>query len=374
MANNSGNNNPGQKKLLLSNLFTDAPVRVEPEEPQKVLVAGLAEARPKKDYPDTFFGRAFKVFKGEYGLLIKSSLFFMLFTVPFIIIVAWLSGQDFFQKLVLGEDFNFMSDIGTGLSGALGGGDSVSNVVARLYMEVKAPIFAMVAASLIFGALGASGMFYCAKRSYFQDYYSRFVRTYWMGFAKYWWKFVLTAAVEIVIGLGMAVSVLYFLQQQALGTLGAGAYCAMIFSFVFGAPLLLIPMVMLALYTVYDLTVSQTFKNALVIIANSPLMVIIVGIMSAAPLLLCLINNFFSIVVYIAMLIAGSQVMALSWIAMASRGMTKCHVLKEDAEKQKQQEARKANKASAAAGYGAPAKKKQPPKPYQNPKKKKKKN
>ena len=46
------NNNPNSaykmpkkpKKLLLGKLFTDAAVRKEPEEPQKILVAGLAEA------------------------------------------------------------------------------------------------------------------------------------------------------------------------------------------------------------------------------------------------------------------------------------------------------------------------------------------
>lgn len=378
MANNASNNNNApkqtavkQKKLLLAGLFTDAPVRVEPEEPQKVLVAGLAQARPKKDYPDTFFGRAFKVFKGEFGLMVKSSLFFMLFTIPFVIIIAWFAG--YFEDLVLGGAFNFMGDIGTGFPG---GGDSLAVSVARLYWDVKEPVFAMVAATLILGGLGASGAFYCAKRCYFQDYYSRFVRTYWMGFAKYWWKFLLTAAVEVLIGLAMATSVLYLLQQQSLGTAGAGAYCAVVFSFIFGAPLMLIPMVMLSLYTTYELTFVQTFKNALVIIVNNPVTVSLVAILSAAPLLLCLINTIFAIIIYVAMLVAGCSLMELCWIAMASRGMTKCHLRKLDADKQKQQElrqqARKESKANRQQN-NAPAKK-QAPKPYQNPKKKKKKN
>ncbi len=46
------------KKLLLANLYTDAPVRTEPEEPQKILVAGLAEARPVKDFPYTTLFRS----------------------------------------------------------------------------------------------------------------------------------------------------------------------------------------------------------------------------------------------------------------------------------------------------------------------------
>ena len=107
------------KKLLLAKLYTDAPVRTEPEEPQKILVAGLAEARPVKDYPDTFFGRAFKVFRGELSTLFKSSLFFLLFTIPFIVIFAWFA--NYFEDLILGGTYNFMANVGIGFPPYLGG-------------------------------------------------------------------------------------------------------------------------------------------------------------------------------------------------------------------------------------------------------------
>ena len=222
MANQTATkNSPTAKKLLLGSLYTDAPVRVEPEEPQKVLVAGLAEARPVKDYPDTFFGRAFKVFRGEFMTLLKSSLFFVLFTLPFIVIFAWFAG--FFENLTLGGVYNFMGDIGVGFPG---GGDSLAESVARLYWEVKEPILLMLGATLIIGSLGLAGNFYCAKRSYFQNYYSKTIKTFWMGFARYWWMFLVTVTVMVLIGCAMGTSIIYLLQQQTLGTAGAGAYCA----------------------------------------------------------------------------------------------------------------------------------------------------
>ena len=364
------------KKLLLASLYTDAPVRTEPEEPQKILVAGLAEARPVKDYPDTFFGRALKVFRGEFSTLFKSSLFFILFTAPFIVLLAWFA--DYFEDLVLGGSYNFMGNVGIGFPG---GGDSLTESVARLIWEVKEPIILMLGASLIFGSIGLSGNFYCAKRSYFQNYYSKTVKTYWYGVAKYWWKFLIAVTVEVLIGCAMITALMHLLAQQTLGTADAGAYCGVVFSWIFGAPLMLLPMVMLSLFCTYELSFVGALKNAIVIIVNNPFMVAIVGIVSALPFLIIGVggNLIISVIVYGVMVLAGCNIFALVYVAMAHRGMTKCHMRKEildKAELQKQRQLAKKNGKSdyvGAGGGSAKKKQKQQPKPYQNPKKKKKK-
>lgn len=378
MATNNTSNSayapqPKEKKLLLAKLFTDAPVRTEPKEPQKILVAGLAEAQPVKDYPDTFFGRAASVFRGEFSTLLKSSVFFILFTLPFVIILAWFAG--YFENMVLGGTYNFMGNVGIGFPG---GGDDISRSVADLIWNVKVPVIGMLAATLVFGSLGLSGLFYCAKRSYFQNFYKQTIRTFWMGFAKYWWKFLVTATVMVCIGYAMIVSLMFLLYQQALGIAGAGAYCAVVFSWVLGAPMLLVPMIMMSLFTSYELTFVQCFKNALVIIANSPVVVVIVAVLSAAPLALCAVGGkIFPILIYIVMAVVGATFMSLSWIAMGDRGMVKCHNRKTVTDKQAQQEmlkAKKIAKKQSASQNTQPAKKKKAqPAPYQNPKKKKKK-
>lgn len=377
MANNNTNKSAYSlperpKKLLLAKLFTDAPVRKEPEEKQKVVVAGLVEAHPKKDYPDTFFGRAAAVMRGEMGLLFKSTLFFILFTIPFIVIFAWFAG--YFQNLTIGGTYNFMGDVGIGFPG---GGDSIAVSVASLYRDVRMPVMAMYGACLLFMSLGLSGLFYCAKRSYYQDYYKNFAKTFWMGFAKYWWKFFVTGLFMVLVGLGMVESLMYLLEQQTLDTAGAGAYCAVVFSWIVGAPLLLVPVTMMGLFTSYELTFVQCFKNALVIIANNFIIVPLVAIISALPLGLMAVSQMLGFVVYAGMALLGCTFMSLCWIAMADRGMVKCHNRKLEQEKTAKIEKRKAEKQNpyANAKNGAPAqKKKNQPKPaYQNPKKKKKK-
>ena len=374
---------PREPKLRLASLYTDAPVRVEPEEEKKVVVAGLVEATPDKQYPENFFPRAWAVFRGEFATLFKSSLYFLIFTLPFVVIVAWFA--KYFENMVLGGTYNFMGDIGVGFPG---GGDNIALAVARLYWEVKAPVFCMIAGTLILGSLGLGGLFYCVKRSFFQDHYKRITKTFWMGFAKFWWKYLVTMTFAILVGLAMSVSLLYLLKEQTLGTAGAGAYCAVVFTWVFGAPLLTIPVVMCGLFASYELTFAQAFKNAIVIIVNCPIMVAIVSILSAAPLLVCLAGTIVAIIAYAVMALIGTFFLALLWTAMASRGMTKCHVLYQDMKKAELQNARRAVKgnpyaanknASRDDGIVVSAQKPQQPKKkpqqnhYQNPKKKKKK-
>lgn len=381
MANNTNNSAYARpektRKLLLGKLFTDASVKTEPEEPQKIVVAGLAEARPVKEYPDTFFGRAAAVFRGEISLLFRATLYFLIFAIPFIVLYAWFSGY-FETKIVnVGGSANFMGGVGVGFPG---NGNPLYRSVAAMYRNVQMPLVAMYAAGILFGSLGISGLFYCAKRSYYQNYYKNFTRQFWSGFAKYWWKFFLTALFMVVVGLGMVEALLYLLEQQTLHAAGAGAYCAVIFSWIIGIPLLAVPMVMMGLFTSYDLTFGQCFKNALVIIANNVVFTAIVGVLSCVPLALLAVNNkIIGIIVTIAMALVGCTFMALCWIALADRGMVKCHNRKVDQEKVQQYEQRKAAKknpyanGNAKAKNGGNKKKKQQAKPYLNPKQRKKK-
>lgn len=374
--NNANARQSKPKKLLLASVFVDAPVRKEPEEPQKILVAGLAEAKQIKEYPDTFFSRAFKVLRGEFGLLFKSTLFFMLFAVPFAVILFWFA--NYFQNLTLNGTFNFMGGIGVGYP--FGAGDSIALSVSRLYWDVKEPVYMMLAATLIIGVLGLSGLFYCAKRSFYQDYYKKAFRTYWMGFAKHWWRFLLFGGLAILIGAALVTALMHLLAQQQLAAATAGDYCAVVFSWVFGAPLMMYLAVALALGVTHELSIAGCLRDSLVVIVNNPISCILVCVLSLAPLLLLLLGQFFSIVIFIVMVLIGFTLMSLMFVALVSRGMTKCHNRKEVSEKLAKQTSKKADRSSSGgstyvgAGGGAAKKKaKKQAVPYQNPKKKKKK-
>lgn len=375
---------PGKEpRFLLGNLFVDADVVVEPEEPAKIVVAGMAEARIKKEYPEGYFKKASAVVRSEFSLLIKGALWFA--PAALVFMLTFLVAEPFFESYVMGSGYNFMTGIGVG---AYPGGDNIALSVAKLYWDVYQPFLMMLAGAAIIVSPFIAGLFYCAKRAYYQDFYKRVTRTFFMGFAKYWWKFLVTATAGILIALAMGTALIYQLQQQQLGTANAGSMAAVVLSFIVGAPLLTVPMVMMSLFTTYGLSLKDAFKDALVVIANNPVMTVICGVLSAAPLLLLMINNIFAIIICVAMLIVGFIFWAQCWVAMADRGMTKCKALKSYTDKKKAF-ALRAQKGGAAKGKGAavypanerdraqaqtkrPAQK-QAPKPYVNPKKKKKK-
>ncbi len=379
MANNINKQQKGAKpprKLFLDSWFTDAPVKVEPKEEQKVVIAGLAEAQIVKEYPNNYFGRAWQVFKGEFSTLLKSSLWFILFTLPFLLIIVVASG--YFESYVLENSYNFMGNIGIGYPG---GGDNISYAVANLIWKVRQPLLMMLGGAGVIASFGMAGIFYTAKRSYFQNYYKKTIKTYWMGFAKYWWKFAITSLFGILIAVAMGTALLNLLSQQSLGLASAGDYCGVVFSFILGLPMLLIPMVMQSIFVSYDLTFVQAFKNAIVLIVNCPLVVIIAGVVSSAPLLVLIAGNIAAIIVYIVMALAGFMFITLMWTAMGKKCTEKCSYIHKANEKltvkAKKKEAKIVSSVSKAkpenANNAQVVKKVQTNKPYQNPKKKKKK-
>lgn len=368
-----------EPKFLLGSLFVDAPVVAEPEEKKKIVVAGMTEATIKREYPAGFVKKAAAVCRGEYKTLVRASLWFLLAALVFVLVL--LVAEPFFEQYVIGTGFVFTGGLGIGFNPS-GVVDSIGEQTARLYWEVYEPLLLMLAGAGIIATPFLAGLFYCAKRSYFQNVYKRTVSTFFMGFAKYWWKFLVTGTVGILIAAAMGTSLLYQLSVQAAGGDMAGSLAAVILTFVFGAPLLLVPMVMMSLFTTYELSFGNTFKNALVIIFNNPIYVIAAGVVSAAPLLLLMVSQIVSIIVVAVMFLIGFIFWALLWVAVAERGMTKCKAYKEYFDKKKavaQSRAAKAGKTVAgitgesADGTAAAPKKKAPPVHYQNPKKKKKK-
>lgn len=357
-----------EPKFVLGNLFVDADVVVEPAEPQKIVVAGMTEATAKKEYSDSFFKRGFEVFRGEFSTMFKTTIWFLVATL--VVFAAYMLGVTLFEDYVLADSYNFMANIGIGYPGV---GDSISESVAQLYWEVYQPVLMFMAAAMIIVSPFMAGQFYAAKRSYYQDVYKKNIRTYWLGFAKYWWKFLLVGAVSALVMLAMGTALCNLLAKQQLATANAGDYCGVVFSFIIGAPLLAYAMVLTGLFTTYKLSLKDAFKNALVIIANNWISVVVVGVLSAAPLLLLIAGKTLAIIVYAVMFLAGFNVLALEWIALVDRGMVKCKNLAAYEQRKKLQENRKAQK-SAYQGNPTQKKAKKPAQqPYVNPKKKKKK-
>ena len=363
-AKQGGGRAPREHKFLLSSLFTPAEVVTEPEEEGKVVVAGLREAQVKRDYSESPFRRVFEVYRADFLKLLRCVAIFIVSTLP--IIIAATLGLQYYEKYILGGTYNFMAGIGVGYPGI---GDSISQAVAVQQWQVYEPIFLMTVAAAFICSIFMPGLFYCVKRCYHQDSFKKIVITFFMGVKKYWWKFMICVFVGLGIVAAMGTSFFYLRSQQSLGTAGAGAYCAVVFTWIIGAPLLLIPMTMMTQFTQYNLSFIQTLKNALVFIFNTPFTIIFTGIICAGPLFLMFTTLVVKIIAFIIIALAGYTLWALWLTALGKRSMDRCIAYRNADLKKIQIAERQAQKNS----YNGQAKKKKPVQTYQNPKKKKKK-
>lgn len=360
-----------EPKFLLSKLWTDAEHVVEPEEKKKVVAAGMVEAAPaKKEYPDTFFKRAFEVFKGEMNVLFKTTIWFLAISLLFI--VGIVVGEYFLTDHILGGNYNFMANIGVGYPGV---GDSIADSMGILYGQVKVYVILIGLGACIIASPFLSGLMYAAKRAFFQDTYKYAIRTFFLGFKKHWWKYLLLGTLTAGILAGVGISILELLSAQQLGTATALDYCLAIIPAIIGFPIILIMFVMMGLTVTHDLTFVQTLKNAIVILMNNLVVIPALGVVTILPVVLVFYMSFpTNILIYLIMVAFGFSLLSLMWVAAADRGMVKCRILKKDTDKKDLAETRKAqkNQFQEQAQYTA-KKKPQGKQQFQNPKKKKKK-
>ena len=358
-----------EPKFLLSKWFTDAEHVVEPEEKRKV-VAGMVEAAPApKAYPDTFFKRAYEVYKGEMNVIFRTIIWFL--AVSLLFIVGIILGEYYIGDRILGGNYNFMASIGVGYPG---GGDSIAESVSVLYGQVKFYVIAIGAVACVIASPFLAGLMYASKRLYFQDTYKYATRIFFTGFKKHWWKYLLcgTAVAGILFGVGTAV--LKLMSAQQLGTESALDYCLAIIPAVVAFPVVLILFVVMGLTVTHQLTFGQAFKNAVVILMNNLVLVPILGAVTIAPLVLVFVFSFpTNILIYLLMVAFGFAILALMWVAMADRGMVKCRLLKQAVDKKNLTETRKAQKQFQQQAEYTAKKKPQGKQQFQNPKKKKKK-
>ncbi len=373
MATQNNNKQPKQRetKFFLSKWFTDAEHVVEPEEKKKVVVAGMAEAAPApKQYPDTFFKRAYEVFKGEMNVLFKTAIWFLAISLLFVI--GTFLGEYYLGKHILGGNYNFMANIGVGYPGF---GDSIQKSVSTLYGEVKVYVILIALGACIIASPFLSGLMYAAKRAFFQDTYKYATRVYFTGFKKHWWKYLIYGTLVAGILSAVGIEIYRLLGAQQLGTADALDYCLAIIPAVVAFPVVCILFIMMGLTVTHDLTLGQVFKNAVVILVNNLVCVPFLTLVTIAPFVIYFYMGLPSnVVIYLLMVGFGFFIFALMWIAMADRGMVKCRILKKETDKKNLADSRKAQKSNFAQQADYTAKKKpQQKQQFQNPKKKKKK-
>lgn len=313
------------KKFICGNLFTNADVRVEPEEVQVQVIKGYVSAQKKLEFkPNAFFSRASAVIRGQIGNIFKSCLIFVLFLVPFFLAIFYLSSL--LDKSAVGK-YNFMSDIGIGYGGE---GHNMAKEWLQYTLKSRLPLISMLVIAMMIASIAVSGLYYVAKRVYFQDTFTKKIQTFFLGVKKYWWQFILTFSLIGIMVAAMMLITMYIDAARVPSSghnISAGWYVLGVVIYLIGTLTIMFSLVLLPLYVSYNLKYGQAIKNTFVIIFNSPIAVVLTFLITSLPMVLGSINKIVFGIVLAIMGIIGFVIECVFWTALIHRSMCKCNML-----------------------------------------------
>ena len=313
------------KKFICGNLFTNADVRVEPEEVQVQVIKGYVSAQKKLEFkPNAFFSRASAVIRGQIGNIFKSCLIFVLFLVPFFLAIFYLSSL--LDKSAVGK-YNFMSDIGIGYGGE---GHNMAKEWLQYTLKSRLPLISMLVIGMMIASIAVPGLYYVAKRVYFQDTFTKKIQTFFLGVKKYWWQFILTFSLIGIMVAAMMLITMYIDAARVPSSghnISAGWYVLGVVIYLIGTLTIMFSLILLPLYVSYNLKYGQAIKNTFVIIFNSPIAVVLTFLITSLPMVLGSINKIVFGIVLAIMGIIGFVIECVFWTALIHRSMCKCNML-----------------------------------------------
>lgn len=312
------------KKFRCAKLFTSAQLRIEESEKPKEVIKGFVSSTEKYSFDsNVFFKRSSFLIKKKAKSLFASCLIFILFLAPFFISLFYLGRL--LEKGIESEvsnGYNFMSTIGVGFGGA---GHDYSDMWWNYVMKYKMTTVAMMALSMIIISMITSGLFYVAKRTYFQENFTKKVSTFFLGVKKYWWQFLITVSFVTIVITGM-VEISFYISATT-DNIHPGIYVAAAFIYLFGFLTTMFSMTLLSIYVSYNLKFGEAIKNTFVVISNAPFTIIMTTILTAAPFALGAIHRVAIGIIMAFMGIFGFAIFSMIWIALGHKVMWKCTLL-----------------------------------------------
>ncbi|HKL93747.1 MAG TPA: hypothetical protein VJZ69_00500 [Clostridia bacterium] len=357
-------------RLFLRNLFTAGWENRDVLWPTTVQTPDGKTKPYVPKYPDTISG-SFKAYRGQSKVLLKASLYFLIFIAPLLVLMLY--GLSELMNAALASSYNFMGNIGIGYPGAIDSLVLAKAAKLNVYKEFMLYFYA----GAVIASIGMAGLGNVARKAIWNEPFKYIAKPFFTGIKKHWWKYLLTVVVGGGIALAMAEVLLYHMVNMTLGVAGAGSWCAVIFTFVFGVPLALIAFTMLTMIPSYKLSFWQIIKNSIVMLVNNIVSVLMVVIISCVPIFLLAVSSMLSIFIYILMIAFGCSLVAMLWTGLGHSSYLKCAVLAEyldeNDKKKSATDARERKYAEKKEIRGEVVEKKpQQKQQFQNPKKKKK--
>lgn len=268
----------------------------------------------KKEITVGKFKLCFSVFKDKLAQLFMPNLFLILCIVPALLVYM----IEYPQELAtISASYNFMGSLGVGYPGVF---SSYSDGMV-VYYQSLIKIVLMMAAAVVVLAPAIAGFNYVSRKFLQKDTIANtkdVFRCFFVGVKKYWLNTLLTVLMSVIVALGATVAILYHLGNMTAGTADAGSWVLFVAAIVIGAPLALLPEVMLPMSVYYKLTFPQILKNSLILLLKCWYVFVPVGIICALPLVLMFAVPTLTVIFATVWIMCGLMLTLHVWNAAAS--------------------------------------------------------
>ena len=316
-----------QPKLLMRDGFTVGYELREQAVPETMINAEGKVVPYVPKFPDSIKG-SFAAYKANTKTLLKASLYFLIFLAPMIVLLVY--GYNALLAHYTYSGGNFMGNLGIGYPGEI---SDIHSIMLTLYNGYQMFLFYCVPAVFII-SLGMAGLFNVAKKVIWNEPIKYVAKPFFDGIKRFWWKYVIFVMVGAGVLLAMGSSLVYLLGEIEMSRAGAGAYCACIFSFIIGAPILLYCLVPLTIIPSYKLSFVQLIKDSFIMLVNRFVPYLIMAAVSIIPVALLAISPILSYILYIVYVGFGCSLWAMLWTGVGHSSYLKCVYLHDITESQ----------------------------------------
>lgn len=251
----------------------------------------------------------FKTVSLKFSEMVKVQLFFLIFAIPALLILAMLMPMMVNSAL---SEFVFETNMGIGYSSAV---NAPSEGIVAIY-QVYRLILSMMIPAIIFAGIGLAGVFYCSRGFMWYEpvvVYKAFFR----GIKKLWKKFLPTISIYAILIAGIGMGILYGLQMIELGTADFLSYFVLVLSILFGLIAIMIAILLFPMFACYEFKMSEYLKNSVLLNILVAPPTIILAILTIVPFILFSLSSITNMIFYTMLVVVGITFIAMMWTAYA---------------------------------------------------------
>ena len=239
-----------------------------------------------------------RIYRNNMNEVMKTSLLFSLFFLPFLVLTIWALGY----MLNLSDGRFFIGGLGLDYHPGM-----VSELTEALIgrLQVHTFYFALVIPSFTIMGLGLAGSMYVARKMFYEEDY-KVMKTFFTGIKKYWWKMMFVTTLIGVLIFAVAECFIEFYKLDILGQLTGGWYALLFFAMLIGVMILMVLLQIPSQIVTYDnLKFRYMFRNAFILAIENWLWTILFIAFAILPVIFIVYLPILAMIIYVILFMFG---------------------------------------------------------------------